>query len=105
MSRPEQAFNAEDAEVSAEERRGGIALRPWQEPLRPLRLMGRVRGLVAVWPRSGFAVLSPKIVASGEAIPGARTAESASYGHQVWNPRTRQSALLWLRLRRFAPGR
>jgi hypothetical protein len=28
MSRPEQAFNAKDAEVNAEERRGGIALRP-----------------------------------------------------------------------------
>src|SRR5438094_16155 len=39
-------FNAEDAEVGAEERGGGFSLRPLREPSRPLRL-----GLGTVWLR------------------------------------------------------
>ena len=57
-------FNAEDAKVSAEERGGRFSLRPLREPLRPLRLIGTPRSLVAAVPRCVFAPLRLCFLAS-----------------------------------------
>ena len=51
----EDYLTAEVAEVGAEERGGRFPLRPWQETLRPLRLIGWTSGLVAGRPRHVFA--------------------------------------------------
>src|SRR5439155_20204724 len=51
QSTPRRFFNAEDAEVGAEERGDGFSLRPLREPSRPLRLIRLHGSLVAAPPR------------------------------------------------------
>ena len=72
QSIPRRFFNAEGAEVGAEERGGGFSLRPLRKPLRPLRLV-RLRGsLVTAVPRCVLLLATLVTIACVAVEPAAK---------------------------------